>query len=95
MNRVVSPPALTAVQSERVPTWAGAVRYPSIQSTGRTVRIFADTAVVHGSELDEVKAGGKRYSMRYLYLDVLLRRDGEWRIVASQLARLNEEVLPS
>jgi uncharacterized protein (TIGR02246 family) len=73
----------------------GTVRYPSIVSTGRSVRMFGNVAVVHGSELDEVESEGRHSSVRYLYLDVLLRRDGEWRIVASQLARLNEEVLPS
>jgi uncharacterized protein (TIGR02246 family) len=65
----------------------GAIRYPSIVSTGRTIRVFGDTAVVHGSETDEVEVGGKRLTVRYLYLDVLQKRDGEWKIVASQLAR--------
>lgn len=65
----------------------GAIRYPSIISTGRRIRVFGDTAVVHGSESDEVEAGGKRFSVRYVYLDVLRKYDGEWRIVASQLAR--------
>ena len=65
----------------------GAIRYPSIVSTGRKVRIFGDTAVVHGSERDEVEAGGKRFSARYMYLDVLQKRSGEWKLVASQLAR--------
>jgi len=35
----------------------GAIRYPSIISTGRRIRVFGDTAVVHGSESDEVEAG--------------------------------------
>ena len=65
----------------------GAIRYPSIVSTGRWIRIFGDTAVVHGSESDEVEAGGKRFALRYVYLDVLRKRDGEWKLVASQLAR--------
>jgi ketosteroid isomerase-like protein len=65
----------------------GAIRYPSIVSTGRKIRIFGDTAVVHGSELDEVEAAGKRFSVRYVYLDVLRKRNGEWKLVASQLAR--------
>jgi uncharacterized protein (TIGR02246 family) len=65
----------------------GAIRYPSIISTGRRIRVFGDMAVVHGSESDEVEAGGKRFSVRYVYLDVLRKCDGEWRIVASQLAR--------
>jgi uncharacterized protein (TIGR02246 family) len=65
----------------------GAIRYPSIVSTGRKIRVFGDTAVVHGSESDEVEAGGKRLSVRYVYLDVLRKCDGEWKLVASQLAR--------
>jgi hypothetical protein len=65
----------------------GSIRYPSIVSTGRKIRVFGETAVVHGSESDEVEAAGKRFRVRYLYLDVLLRRNGEWKIVASQLAR--------
>jgi len=65
----------------------GAIRYPSIISTGRKIRVFGDAAVAHGSEDDEVEAGGKRFRVRYIYLDVLLRRNGEWKIVASQLAR--------
>ena len=66
---------------------SGAIRYPSIVSTGRKIRIFGDTAVVHGSESDEVEAEGRRFSVRYVYLDVLRKRDGEWKLVASQLAR--------
>ena len=69
----------------------GAIRYPSIISTGRRIRVFGDTAVVHGSESDEVEACGKKFSTRYVYLDVLRKRDGEWKLVASQLARPSEE----
>ena len=69
----------------------GAIRYPSIVSTGRKIRIFGDTAMVHGSESDEVEADGKRFSVRYVYLDILRKRDGEWKLVASQLARPVEE----
>ncbi len=65
----------------------GAIRYPSIVSTSRKIRVFGDTAVVHGSELDEVEAGGHRFAVHYVYLDVLRKRDGKWKLVASQLAR--------
>ena len=66
---------------------SGAIRYPSIVSTGRRIRVLGDTAVVHGSEFDEVEAGGERFAVRYVYLDVLRKRGGEWKLVASQLAR--------
>ena len=65
----------------------GAIRYPSIVSTGRKIRVFGATAVVHGSESDLVEAGGKKFSVRYVYLDVLRKTNGEWKLVASQLAR--------
>jgi hypothetical protein len=48
-------------------------------------RIFV--AIVHGSEQDEVEQGGQRFPVSYLYMDVVVKRDGKWQIVASQLAR--------
>jgi uncharacterized protein (TIGR02246 family) len=65
----------------------GAIRYPSIVSTSRRIRLFGDMAVVHGSESDEVEMNGKRSAVRYVYLDVLLKRNGGWKLVASQLAK--------
>jgi ketosteroid isomerase-like protein len=63
------------------------VRYPSIVSTGRQVRMFGEMAIVHGSELDDVEAEGRRFSVRYLYMDVVCRRNGQWQIVGSQLVK--------
>jgi len=65
----------------------GTIRYPKIVSTGRLIRVFGDTAVVHGSESDEVEINGQRAAVRYVYLDVLRKVDGQWKLVASQLAR--------
>jgi ketosteroid isomerase-like protein len=64
-----------------------AIRYPSIVSTGRRIRLFGDMAIVHGSEEDEVEADGKRFPVRYLYMDVVCRRGGKWQIVGSQLVK--------
>jgi hypothetical protein len=64
---------------------SGGIRYPSIISTSRTVRLFGDLAIVHGSESDEVEAGGERRKVDYLYMDVVCKREGRWQIVASQL----------
>ena len=66
---------------------SGAIRYPSIVSTARKIRVFGDTAVLHGAESDEVESDGKRFSVRYVYLDVLRKHHGEWKLVTSQLAR--------
>jgi uncharacterized protein (TIGR02246 family) len=65
----------------------GAIRYPAIVSTGRRIRIFGDPAVVHGSEADVVETDSKRANVRYVYLDVLRKDKGKWKLVASQLAR--------
>jgi hypothetical protein len=59
-------------------------------STRRRIRLLTeDVAIVHGSEDDEVEQGGKRFHARYVYMDVVVKRQGRWKIVESQLARLN------
>ncbi len=66
----------------------GAVRYLSMVSTGRRIRLLtADVAIVHGSEEDDVEQGGQRFPVSYIYLDVVIKRDGRWQIVGSQLAK--------
>ena len=68
---------------------SGTVRLLAMKSTGRRVRMLReDVAIVHGSEDDEIEQNGKRFSARYIYMDVVMKRDGRWQIVASQLAKL-------
>jgi uncharacterized protein (TIGR02246 family) len=70
---------------ERLKT--GAIRFLSMVSTGRRIRLLTeDVAIVHGSEDDEVEQEGKRLHARYVYLDIVVKRGGTWQIVASQLA---------
>ena len=66
---------------------SGRIRFLSMQSTGRRVRLFGDFAIVHGSEEDEVVRDEHRFSARYVYMDVVVKRQGHWQIVGSQLAR--------
>jgi ketosteroid isomerase-like protein len=73
---------------------SGTIRYWSIVSTSRIIRLFGDTAVIHGSEDDEVERNGKRSLVRYVYLDVLRKIEGDWKLVASQLARPEESAMP-
>ena len=57
-------------------------------STGRRIRILRDdVAIVHGSEDDIVEQAGRRFPARYFYMDVVVKRNGSWQIVASQLSR--------
>jgi uncharacterized protein (TIGR02246 family) len=63
------------------------IRYVSMVSTGRRIRILCDNvAIVNGSEDDQIERDGRRFPVRYFYLDVVMKREGQWKIVASQLA---------
>lgn len=69
---------------------SGKVRFVSMISTGRQIRLLRnDVAVVHGSEEDEVEQDGTQSFVRYVYLDVVVKRGRRWQIVASQLARVH------
>ena len=66
----------------------GKIRYVSMVSTGRRIRVLRDdVAVVHGSEEDVVEQDGNRFPVRYVYMDVVVKRNGRWQIAASQLAK--------
>jgi uncharacterized protein (TIGR02246 family) len=66
---------------------SGKVRYPVIKSVTRQIRLFGEMAIVHGVEEDDVEADGQHFPARYLYMDVVCRREGRWQIVASQLVK--------
>jgi hypothetical protein len=66
----------------------GAIRYLSMTSTGRRIRLLSEeVAIVHGSEEDDVEQSGQRFPLRYIYMDVVMKRNGRWQIVGSQLAK--------
>ncbi len=70
---------------------SGKIRYVSMVSTGRRIRVLReDVAIVHGSEDDVVEQNGQRFPVRYLYMDVVMKRGGQWQIVGSQLAKPTE-----
>ncbi len=72
---------------------SGKIRYVSMISTGRRIRMLRDdVAIVHGSEDDEVEQSGGRFPVRYVYMDVVMKRGGRWQIVGSQLARLADRL---
>jgi len=67
---------------------SGKVRFLAMASTGRRVRLLRDdVAIVHGSEEDDIEQEGQRFPVEYIYMDVVMKREGRWQIVASQLAR--------
>jgi uncharacterized protein (TIGR02246 family) len=66
----------------------GTIRYLAMTSTGRRIRVLSDElAIVHGSEEDDVEQGGQRFPVSYVYMDVVVKRNGRWQIVGSQLAK--------
>ncbi len=66
----------------------GAIRYVSMISIGRRIRLLNENVgIVQGSESDEVEQSGRRFRVRYVYMDVVVKRNGSWQIVASQLAK--------
>jgi len=44
----------------------GSIRYTSIVSTGRHVRLWGEFAIVHGSEQDEGERAARRSPLRYV-----------------------------
>jgi len=65
-------------------------------STSRRIRLLReDVAIVHGSEDDAVEQGGERIPVRYVYTDIVMKREGKWQIVASQLAKPIVESQPA
>jgi ketosteroid isomerase-like protein len=67
---------------------SGAIQFLSMKSTGRQVRLLRDdVAIVHGSEKDEIERQGVRSVVNYIYMDVVMKREGRWQIVVSQLVR--------
>lgn len=66
---------------------SGKIRYVAMTSRGRQFRLLTENiAIVHGSEDDVVEQAGKRFPVSYVYMDVVMKRDERWQIVASQLA---------
>lgn len=96
MERIYAEDYLQSDESGRLSTRADLIhnltlreiRFLSMKSTGRRVRLFGDFAVVHGSEEDEIQRDGSIVVVKYVYMDLVVRRDGRWQIVASQLATL-------
>jgi Domain of unknown function (DUF4440) len=66
---------------------SGKILYLSMISTARQIHLLRDdVALVHGSKDDEVEQAGRRFQVRCVYTDIVMKRDGRWQIVSSQLA---------
>lgn len=52
------------------------------------VRVYGDTALLSGRTRMTGTDGGKPFVANYRYIDIYVRRDGEWRICSVQITRL-------
>ena len=62
----------------------------SINMGPMSVRIFGNTAVVTGSNTEKSMEHGKDSSGKYIWTDVFVKRQGQWKAVASQSAKFPE-----
>ena len=60
----------------------------SIELGPMKVRIYGNMAVVTGSDTEKSSEAGKDTSGKYVWTDVFIKRDGKWKAVASQNAKL-------
>jgi ketosteroid isomerase-like protein len=67
---------------------SGDMKYESITANDVRVRIFTETALVTGRALIKIQAHGEEQSFKLCYLDVYVKQDGRWQMVAWQSSRV-------
>ena len=69
---------------------SGALQYSSIEVQQADIRMFNQTAWIHGAAKIKVRNGkdAAEIELSISYLDIYKREDGEWRLVAWQSAKL-------
>jgi hypothetical protein len=78
------PQFISALQS-------GQLKYESIDPEGVQVRVYGGTAVVTGQAAIKVKSRDQELSFRVRYIDVWVKRNATWQMVAWQSTRLAEQ----
>jgi ketosteroid isomerase-like protein len=53
-----------------------------------TVRLFGNTAIVTGSDTEKSTENGKDTSGKYIWTDVFVKQNGQWRAVASHSTKV-------
>jgi len=64
------------------------MKYESITAYDVRVRIYNDTAIVAGRASIHIKAHGGGGSFEICYLDVYVKQEGRWQMVAWQSSRI-------
>jgi ketosteroid isomerase-like protein len=53
-----------------------------------TVRLYGNTAIVTGSDTEKSTEDGKDTSGKYIWTDVFVKQNGQWKAVASQSTKV-------
>lgn len=64
------------------------VSFDSMEASDMQVRVNGDTAVVTGVSTVRGRYKNQDISGRYRFIDTFVKRDGEWKILASQATRI-------
>ena len=67
---------------------SGDMKYESITPDDIRVRIYNGTAVVTGRASIKIKAHGEEQTFKLCYLDVYVKQDSRWQMVAWQSSRV-------
>jgi ketosteroid isomerase-like protein len=70
---------------------SGNEHYDSVTLGDMNVRIYGNTAVVRGSSEEKSQYNGKDTSGHYVFNDVFVKRDGNWKAVSTQLTRVTTD----
>ena len=63
---------------------SGDFKYESISAGNTRIRIYDDTAVVTGRATMKIKSGQGEQTLKLCYLDVYVKQEGRWQMVAWQ-----------
>ena len=83
---------LTGAQIRGKEAWAAGIRagtttYRSVDIRNLDVRMYGATAVVFGDYSQVATAGGRDNSASGTYMDIWVKRNGRWQVVASSFSR--------
>lgn len=70
---------------------SGKLKFESHEHSNVERRIYGDTAVVTGVSTIKGTYEGEDFSGKYRWTDTYVRKDGEWKVAASQVTRMADE----
>ena len=70
---------------------SGDLTFESFKINELKVRIYGDTAIVHGLETEKSKYKKEDLSGQYRFTDVFIKRDGRWQAVATHFTRVAKD----